>query len=343
MEGMTYGDPGSQYPTYPAVPPPTGGYPAYPAYPPAPPGYYPPGPYGYPPMPPQQPPAGQPRTLAILSVVFAFLFAPLGAVLGHLALGQIRRGLQRGRDLALVGLTLSYAFIFLTVAGLAVWMVTMVNSGDAMVAQRPDIIVADPAHPETPSAPGASDDPSNVLLSVDELKTILDAPGLAETKSSKGESDGADDAKAEPAECATAVAAGLNTVYDSSGATGYARAGYSDTATATLVDQVAATFPSAADARDFVAQNAELWQRCAGKTFTLSSSKSPALTWDLGSPVVAGQRVTLQNTLTARQGLPQYRVLAAKGNTVIDLSVLAKRLHTEPTTIADRMLSRIPG
>lgn len=336
MEEMTYGDHGPQYPSgYPYAPPPPGGYPPYP------PGLYPPAPYGYP-----QPPApapGRSQSLAILSIVFAFIFAPLGAVFGHLALGQIKRGLQRGRDLALIGLTLSYAFIVLTAAALAVWIVTDANSRDTTVATSPDAVVPDPAHPETPSAPGVSGDVSGVLLGVDELKSILGAPGLTATDSNKDDSEGSTDAKAEPAECATAVAAGLNTVYDHSGATDYIRAGYSDPATSTLVDEVAAAFPTAADAREFVAQNAEVWKGCAGKTFTLSSSDSPALTWDLGTPATSGTRVTLHNTLTARQGLPQHRILAARGNIVIDISVLAKQLDDESATIADRMLARIPG
>ena len=142
---------------------------------------------------PQPDPAGQSRALAIWSIVFAFVFAPVGAVLGHLALGQIRRGLQRGRDLALVGLTLSYTFIVLTVAGLAMWMVTGAYTGGPTVADRPDVIaVPDPAHTETPSARPAPDALTGVLLSLDELKSILKAPGLAETPSSSGESQGGD-------------------------------------------------------------------------------------------------------------------------------------------------------
>src|SRR5690349_21893248 len=61
------------------------------------------------------PPRRQTNTFATLSVVFAFLFAPVGAVLGHLGLSQIRRTGQRGNDRALVGLTLSYAFIVIAV------------------------------------------------------------------------------------------------------------------------------------------------------------------------------------------------------------------------------------
>ena len=342
---MTHGDhaPVHPWPSGPAGPqypygvPPPGGYPQYPQ------GYYAPGPYG-PGGPPQPDPAGPSRGLAIWSIVFAFVFAPVGAVLGHLALSQIRRGLQRGRDLALVGLTLSYTFIVLTVAGLTIWMIAGANSADPLVAGRPDVIaVPDPAHPETPSA-GAPDGLAGVLLSLPELRSILKAPGLAETPSSSGESrGGGGDATADPPECAGAVAAGLNTVYDSSGATGYTRVGYSDPRTATLVDQVAASFASAADAKDFVAQSAGQWRQCAGKSFSISTSSGPGLTWDLGTVVVDGDRATLRNTLTARQGVPQYRILAAKGNVVIDLSVVAKQLGDEPTTIADRMLARIPG
>ncbi len=349
MREMTHGAHGPQPSWTPGIPP--GPYPQYPAYPPAyapghTPGYTPYGPpAGQPPPgqpPAHQPPAGRPsNALAVGSVIFAFLFPPVGAVLGHLALGQIRRGLQRGRDLAMVGLTLSYTFVVLTVVGAAVWAATVGSPGDVTVANRPDgFAVPDPAHTQTaPTHP----DLSGILLSRDELRDILKAPGLTETKSTPGKSGADKDAKADPPECAGAVAAGLNTVYDASGATGYTRAGYSDTGTATMVNQVAASFPTAADARSFVAQNAEQWRQCAGRSFTISSSTSPGLTWIIGTATVSGDRVTLPNTLTARHDLPEYRILAAKDDIVIDLSVLARQLDDEPAVIADRMLSRVGG
>src|ERR1700742_1184636 len=49
-----------------------------------------PNPYR-PPQPP--PPASDSGALATLSVVFAFVFAPVGALLGHLALSQNQRSL----------------------------------------------------------------------------------------------------------------------------------------------------------------------------------------------------------------------------------------------------------
>ena len=60
------------------------------------------------------------NTLATLSVVFAFVFAPAGVVLGHLALSQIHETGERGRDRALVGVTLSYVFITTAVVALVV-------------------------------------------------------------------------------------------------------------------------------------------------------------------------------------------------------------------------------
>jgi hypothetical protein len=65
----------------------------------------------------QGPPVGQTKTLATLSIVLAFVFAPVGAVLGRLALSQIKWGKQRDRDRAMLGVTLSYVFIVLALVG----------------------------------------------------------------------------------------------------------------------------------------------------------------------------------------------------------------------------------
>jgi len=93
-------------------------------------GGVPPGPPVYTAPPPHRPRA---NTLATLSVVFAFLFAPAGALLGHLGLAQIRRSGERGRDRAIVGLMLSYAVITLTVVALIAWA-TQANSNPIRTA-----------------------------------------------------------------------------------------------------------------------------------------------------------------------------------------------------------------
>jgi hypothetical protein len=110
-------------PGYPATPtppvPPTvpmqpagapGAYPQ-PGQPIAPQGGYPqpgmpiqPNPYGY------YNPSAQTNTMAILSLVFAFVFSPLGIAFGHIARKQIRERGEGGSGLATAGLILSYIF-----------------------------------------------------------------------------------------------------------------------------------------------------------------------------------------------------------------------------------------
>ena len=68
-------------------------------------------------------PPGEASTLATLSIVFAFVFAPVWVVLWHVALAQIKRRGERGRDRALIGLTLSYLFILFGIVALVVWLI----------------------------------------------------------------------------------------------------------------------------------------------------------------------------------------------------------------------------
>lgn len=94
-------------------PPPYGEYPpSYGTYPP-PYGSYPP--YGHPPPRPT-------NTLAIASLVCAFVFAPLGIIFGHISLSQIKRSGEEGRGLALAGLIISYLFTAFMILVL-VWVI----------------------------------------------------------------------------------------------------------------------------------------------------------------------------------------------------------------------------
>ena len=86
---------------------------------------------------PPPPPRQETNTFATLSVVFAFVFAPVGAVLGHLGLSQIRRTGQRGHDRALIGLTLSYAFIVIAIVAVVVWAVVRTGPGPSSTVASP--------------------------------------------------------------------------------------------------------------------------------------------------------------------------------------------------------------
>jgi peptidyl-prolyl cis-trans isomerase B (cyclophilin B) len=100
--------------------PPNAGFepPAYGAPPAPPPAYPPPPPYGYPPGYgyPSYPAGPRPtNTFAIISLVCAFLFAPLGILFGHLSLSQIKKTGEEGRGLAIAGLVIGYLVTTATV------------------------------------------------------------------------------------------------------------------------------------------------------------------------------------------------------------------------------------
>ena len=84
----------------------------------------PPQPGGYPPMYP--PPPRQTNGMAIAALVSSFFLAPLGIVLGHIALSQIKRTGEDGRGLAIAGLVIGYIFTALFLVMFVIWIVMMV-------------------------------------------------------------------------------------------------------------------------------------------------------------------------------------------------------------------------
>ena len=114
-------------------PPGYGGQPPYgqPAYGPPPgygvPGYGVPG-YGFPPG------YGYPRptnTLAILSLVMAFVFSPVGLVLGIVARRQIRQTGEQGDGLALAGIIVGGIGTALAVLGFLFFFLALAAAGSS--------------------------------------------------------------------------------------------------------------------------------------------------------------------------------------------------------------------
>ncbi|KXK63755.1 hypothetical protein AWW66_00775 [Micromonospora rosaria] len=92
------------------------------------PSYAPQVPYGqY--GPPPEPPRHGTNVAAILALVFAFVFAPAGIVLGHVARRQIRRTGEAGDQLATWGLILGYVFTALYVLACLGWIALVVWAG----------------------------------------------------------------------------------------------------------------------------------------------------------------------------------------------------------------------
>lgn len=89
------------------------------------------------------------NTMAILSVVFAVVFSPLGVVFGIVGRRQTRRTGQPGRGLATTGLWLSIAFLVLTVA--AVLYVVVLAAW--LVGTTPTVVPGAPTPPTVQIAP----------------------------------------------------------------------------------------------------------------------------------------------------------------------------------------------
>ena len=301
-------------------------------------------PYPQPPVISAPPPPARHKanTFATLSVVFAFLFAPVGAVLGHLGLAQIRRTGQRGHDRALIGLTLSYAFILITVAALVIWAVV------GMWPERSSTVATSPPPATSSAAPderlvSAAQLPK-LLLSIDEVKEAVNAPNLAKVEDGAGLS-GDKGINVTPRECLSSLFGGGASAYERTAARGaFTRAITGDgNEGVILLNEAMSTFESAAAASQLVARVVGQWRGCAGKSVTLIVDGNP-LTLDVGEPIEKGTVMVLRNTLrNGTAGFSSDRAIAAKANVVIDLDAQGYNLGDSLQTIADRILDRVPS
>jgi eukaryotic-like serine/threonine-protein kinase len=301
-------------------------------------------PYPQPPVISAPPPRPRQKTntFANLSVVFAFLFAPAGAVLGHLGLAQIRRTGQRGHDRALIGLTLSYAFILIAVAALVMWTVV------GMKPERSSTVASSPPPATSSAAPDerlitAAQLPK-LLLSIDEVKQAVNAPNLAKVEDGAGLS-GDKGINVTPRECLSSLFGGGASAYERTATRGkFTRAITGDGKEGViLLNEAMSTFESTTAATQLVTQVVGQWRGCAGKSVTLIVDGNP-LTLDVGAPIPKGTVMVLRNTLRdSVAGFSSDRAIAAKANVVIDLDAQGFDLGDSLETIAHRILERVPS
>jgi large-conductance mechanosensitive channel len=113
------------------------------------------GGFGYPPAAPQKT-----NTMAILGLVFAFLFQPLGIIFSAIGLSQIKKTGEKGRGLALSGLILSIVFMIL---GVVLFFFVLAAVQEAV----------ETATEETQSAEAATD-PDGVLTACQTIIPAID-------------------------------------------------------------------------------------------------------------------------------------------------------------------------
>ena len=284
------------------------------------------------------------NAFATLSVVFAFLFAPAGAVLGHLGLSQIRRTGERGRERAVIGLTLSYVFTLIAVAVLVIWTVVGMRPGrSSTVATSPPAATSSVSSvPEQPLVTAAQ--LPKLLLSIDEVKHAVNAPNLAKVDDTAA-LIGTGGLTVTPPECVSALFASMKEAYQHSLVRGiFSRAITGDGQDGMVVlNETMLTFENMSAATSVVSQLIGEWRSCAGKSVTVAG-KGNTITLDVGQPEANGTAMTLQNSL--RGSLPGFssdRVMVAKANVVIDLDAQGFDMGDALKTLADQILARVPS
>ena len=291
-------------------------------------------------------PARRVNGFATLSVVFAFVFAPVGAVFGHLGLSQIRRTGGRGRERAVIGLTLSYAFTLIAIAVLVIWTVMGVRS--STVGTSPTAPISSSPTAATSSVPQpplvtAAQLPK-LLLSIDEVKHAVNAPNLAKVEETSA-LIGTQGVIITPPECLTAVFASTAQAYQHSAVRGiFSRAitGQGQDGMDVL-NETMSTFENMSAATSLVDQLVGQWRGCAGKSVSLAG-KGNTITLDVGQPVIDGTVMTLHNSL--RGSLPGFssdRAIVAKDNVVIDLDAQGFDMDDALKTIANQIEAKVPN
>jgi eukaryotic-like serine/threonine-protein kinase len=289
-------------------------------------------------------PARPINAFATLSVVFAFLFAPVGAVLGHLGLSQIRRTGERGRKRALIGLALSYVFILIAVAVLVIWAVVGMRMGrSSTVATSPPAATSSVSSvPEEPRVTAAQ--LPKLLLSIDDVKHAVNAPNLAKVEDTPA-LIGTGGLTVTPSDCLSALFASTKEAYQHSLVRGiFSRAITGDGQDGMAVlNETMSTFDNMSAATSFVSQLSGDWRGCAGKAVTVAG-KGNTITLDVGQPEANGAVMTLHNSL--RGSLPGFssdRAIVAKANVVIDLDAQGFDMSDSLNKLVDQIMARVPG
>jgi hypothetical protein len=289
-------------------------------------------------------PARKINAFATLSVVFAFLAAPVGAVFGHLGLSQIRRTGERGRERAVIGLTLSYVFTLIAVAVLVIWIIVGARPrSSSTVATAPTATTSSVGSVPVQPLVTAAQLPK-LLLSIDEVKHAVNAPNLAKVEDTAA-LIGTGGLIVTPSECLGALFASTTQAYQHSRVRGiFSRAITGDGQDGIVVlNETMSTFDDASAATSLVSQSIGEWRGCAGKSVTVAG-KGNTITMDVGQPVANGATMTLQNSL--RGSLPGFssdRVIVAKANAVIDLDAQGFDMGDALKTLADQILARVPS
>jgi len=278
------------------------------------------------------------NTLATLSVIFAFVFAPVGAVLAHLGLSAIRRTGQPGRRRALIGMTASYVILAVAV---------VVTAAMLLAATEKACACTPPPQPQRPAAAP----PTEPHVAPAALERLLTAPRdgdaamtLKQTRTGLTLMPGS----VNPAGCLAVISVGDPRLYDSSAERGHYRTDYINNQSPgyAQVEQAVTAYDSvaaAAAARSRITKGWDTpgWESCREVTEEPSGHTYRRYTHGAFGP--DGSLVEAEDDSDPLKPRIVHAV-AAKANVVVDvLATVTLTHHADAAAVAKAILARIPG
>lgn len=304
-----------------------------------------PPPFAPPPPPPYRRPV---NTLATLSLVFAFVFPPAGAILGHLGLARIRRTGELGRDRALAGLALSYAFITLTVVALVAWAALAAFTSTSSQTAAPATTTSTTVPPPPAVAPDAV---AALLPSVSDLKNITGDQDLEAGQTWDHPSRSDREGTIDRAECWGSIAPGTPDAYNVDAILGYHAAEFSDARSflkSIQIIQAVSAFRDPPAAQSQLEKLLSGWRHCGGLTVSVTIPGTGPIPFSLSAPADAGDGITTLDLAPKGLQVRSARAVAAKANVVIDLYVSysgtadSNGPRQSAVSIANYLLNKIP-
>lgn len=298
-----------------------------------------------PPQPAPAPKRDEANALATLSVVFAFVFAPAGLILGHLGLSQIRRTGERGRDRALVGVTLSYVFITAAVVALIVGAMLPVTPPTRTTAPQTTAIRPPPPPPPPTVAPADMD---GLLPSLEDVKNFTGDSDLTVHAIYHRPTAADDRPILDRQECLAVMEESAPEAYDASALPGYSESVFEDPHNIWSVGEGAWGFRDGAAAQTQLTRLQSIWRKCGGSAANQTFSDGLTYKLTMKPPSDARNGITTMETVTEFP-IPSFgfRAIAVKANVVIDVGAWTTtgtdRAGQTVVAIINYILNKIPG
>jgi serine/threonine kinase PknH len=197
----------------------------------------------------------------------------------------------------------------------------------------------------TPEKPLKIDQLPALMLSADDVGTIIGVPGTQSVMSYQAFEQLPDNVISEP-KCFGAMFGAVEPVYRASGYEGVygQRLANPTNMIAGRSDEGVIAFGTAAEAKAFVDKQTDAWKGCGGRSLALTVS-GMQVNWMVDTPRISHGVDVLTRTQEGGDGFGCGRGLFAKSNTVIDVVVCGPdpaAAGDQAAAITDRIIDRYP-